>query len=390
MKKKRNLIASVGFALLVLTACGGGASEESTDSPDAASTAAETTSETASSAPEEAGEAVNLSYASVVGESDSFAQQAAWFMEQTTERSNGRVQWTPFWSGSLLAPADMLSGVQEGRADAGHLANVYAPQNLPLSQVSVPFLTTNGEAMVRTLEEMYDTSDDFRNEWENQGLKVLAWGLVGNASVGVKEPVSSLTDLDGQSLRAVGLTGQALADLGVAPSDIAVTEVYEAAQRGMVDGYAGLPFPTAMALKLAEVAPYNMETGMGVFAIVAVVAMNLDTFNSLPADIQEIMLEVSSEMTSSTIGIVEASGVAACDQLIAAGGSVTVAPDAEIKAWKDRVFEPVLVETYKSTAVQNGADPVVVESFLDEFSELLAANESKSTFVDSFTQCASR
>lgn len=389
MKASKNILALGVVALLALSACSG-SSQESAESTPTAETPSETTTESASPTEEPAGETVNLTYASVVGEADSFAQQAAWFMEQTTARSNGRIQWTPYWSGSLLGPADMVSGVQEGRADAGHVANVYAPQNLPLSQVSVPFLTTNGEAMVRTLEEMYETSDVFRTEWENQGMKVLAWGLVGNATVGVKKEVSSLKDLDGQSLRAVGLTGQALADLGVAPSDIAVTEVYEATQRGTVDGYAGLPFPTAMALKLPEVAPYNMETGMGVFAIVAVVAMNKNTWDSLPADLQEIMLEVSKEMTSSTIDIVEAAGDAACDQLIAAGGTVTVAPDAEIEAWRKRMFEPQLLETYKSTAAQNGADPAVVDAFLAEFRERLTANEKASTFVDSFTQCASR
>jgi TRAP-type C4-dicarboxylate transport system substrate-binding protein len=388
MKARKTIMTLGVVTLLALTACGGGASEESAVSTPTAATPSETPSETPTE--EAAEETVNLTYASVVGEADSFAQQATWFMEQTTELSNGRIQWTPYWSGSLLGAADMVSGVQEGRADAGHVANVYAPQNLPLSQVSVPFLTTNGEAMVRTLEGMYETSDVFRNEWENQGMKVLAWGLVGNATVGVKEEVSSLQDLDGQSLRAVGLTGQALAELGVAPTDIAVTEVYESVQRGTVDGYAGLPFPTAVALKLPEVAPYNLETGMGVFAIVAVVALSKNTWDALPADLQEIMLEVSKEMTSSTISIVEAAGVVACDQLIAAGGSVTVAPDEEITAWKERVFEPLLLETYKTTAAQNGADPAVVDSFLAEFRERLTANEKESTFVDSFTQCASR
>ena len=332
----------------------------------------------------------NLTYATFVSKSDTFAQQAKWFMQQTEERSKGRIAWKSFLDGTLLSAADMFEGVRNGRADAGHVANVYSPQNLPLSQITVPFLSTDGLAVTKTLETMYSENKDFRDEWESQGIKVLAFGITGNATVGVNVPVTSLDDLKGKKLRAAGLTGVALKSIGVDSIGLTLPETYEAIQRGVVDGFAGFPFATANAAKMPEVAKYNIDTGMGVFAVVGVVSISMRTWKSLPNDLQEVMLDVADEVTDSTVDLVNQAGVKACDDLLAAGGSVKAIPEAERKAWMDNMFESTLLPRYKADATTAGADPDVVDSFTKAFRKTLAANEADSSFADGFTACAKR
>jgi TRAP-type C4-dicarboxylate transport system substrate-binding protein len=337
-----------------------------------------------------ASEEIDLTYASFVGEDDSFAQQAQWFMNEVTQRTNGRVQFEQFWAGSLLPAEEIFEGIKSGRVDAGHVANVYSPSELPLSQITVPFISTNGEAVTRTLEDLYQEHDAFRAEWEDQGAKVLAFGIVGNATLGMAKPVAGLEDLQGARLRAVGLTGVALQAVGVDPVALPAPDIYESIQRGVVDGYAGLPFQTAIQLGMAEVAPHMLETGMGVFALVGVFTISTDTWESLPSDVQEVMVDVGKETTDVGVDILNAVNEEACDQLIDSGGSVTVVPQDKAEEWRNDVFQDPILTTWRKDAQAAGVDPQVVEDFEEAFFERLERYEAESNFVDGFTACARR
>src|SRR5262249_40512891 len=68
--------------------------------------------------------------------------------DEVTRRTNGRVKFEFFYSGSLLNTVDTAPGVRDGRADIGFTGAVYEPGRLTLSTVdSIPFLTNNVAAL---------------------------------------------------------------------------------------------------------------------------------------------------------------------------------------------------------------------------------------------------
>ena len=329
---------------------------------------------------------MELSYATYVNANDTFAQQAKWFMDEVTKRTNGDIEFKTYYSESLLGADEILNGIKDGRADLGHVANVYSPSELPLSQITVPFVSNNGEAVAQALTELYSGDDAFRGEWEKQGAKVLAFGIVGSAAIGAKTPMKDLNDLQGKRLRGVGMVAEALQSIGVQPVAVAAPEIYEGIQRGVLDGYAGLPLQTAIGLKMHEVAPQMLDTDMGVFAAVGVVTISERTWKKLSKDVQKIMVQVGTESLQQAAKIVVKADKDACDELHKTGGQVTVVPQAESDSWRARVFDNE-IQQWQKDAVKAGVDKTEAVNFRTRFLKSVSEHEAKSDFVDGLRAC---
>lgn len=337
------------------------------------------------------GEEITIRYASFIGPASSFIQQVNWWMEEVQSLvPHHQIEFEEFLGGALVPAEEMLAAVEDGRTDAAHVAAPYHPGELPLSQVAgVPFISSNGEAYVRAVEDMYESNEAFRAEYDNRGVKVLGWALATSATTGLNEPVEGLGDLSGKRLRAVGLIAEALQARGVDPVLLGAPEIYESVERGVVDGYSGLPFQIAMDLSMHEVAPHTIETGLGVFAIVPVISMRMDVWESLPADVQDAMLEAGEGVTDQGVEVVTSGDEAACDTLLDAGGSVVVVPDDEVEQWREEVQDTVL-DSWVSDAVSAGLDEDTVRDFYDTFVETVQGYEDEVDYVDGLRTCAER
>jgi len=71
------------------------------------------------------------------------------------------------------------------------------------------------------------------------------------------------------------------------------SEVYEALRQGIIDGFLGVADPVA-SLKFYEVTNYVTKNDM--FNSGYVICMNKDKYNSLPADIQKAIDDVSQKL----------------------------------------------------------------------------------------------
>jgi len=104
-----------------------------------------------------------------------------------------------------------------------------------------------------------------------------------------KKQVKTLDDLQGMKLAVMEAnTLKALKLLGAVPTPIPLPEMYTALERGMVDGAAEPCWAAVGLFKMYEVTKYRTAADQ-LWSAHSVVVMNLDTFNSLPADIQEII-----------------------------------------------------------------------------------------------------
>ena len=108
-----------------------------------------------------------------------------------------------------------------------------------------------------------------------------------------KNPVASLADLKGRQLRISGALTDVLKDLGASPVGMGMAEVPEALQTGIVEGLVSSR-EVLKDLKLAENAKFTTDYPMTVTSFVAV--MNKDVWNSLPADVQKVIDDLSREM----------------------------------------------------------------------------------------------
>jgi TRAP-type C4-dicarboxylate transport system substrate-binding protein len=126
---------------------------------------------------------------------------------------------------------------------------------------------------------------------EYPGVKMLSiWTIQPAQIFTTKKPIKTLEDLRGLRIRSPGpLQTITLKELGAAPISMPASDLYDALQRGMVDG--GLfDFAALKGFRFVEVVKYS--TLANLYVLPMVFAMNLKTWNSLPPDIQKILEEL--------------------------------------------------------------------------------------------------
>jgi TRAP-type C4-dicarboxylate transport system substrate-binding protein len=217
------------------------------------------------------------------------------FMAETdrllAEKGNYKIEWQEAFGGQLYKANATLTSVEEGVTDIGWVFSFLEAAKLPLSQVSsyAPFATANPPVQLAVMNELLETNDAFKKEWEQYNLKVL--GLTGTDSYDVytKQPISGLAALNGMKLSAPGVLANWLRGTGANAVDGALTTFYTDIQTGVSDGVLSLALGVLPA-KLYEVAPYITRVDIGT-AFSGAVAINRDSWDDLPEEVQNAMVE---------------------------------------------------------------------------------------------------
>ena len=170
---------------------------------------------------------------------------------------------------------------------------------LPLSQASsnAPFATSNPPVLLDVMQDLLETNDAFLQEWEQHNLKVLGLTATDLYDIYTKEPLTGIDDIDGMKISAPGVLGNWLRGTGANAVDGALTTYYTDVQTGVSDGALTLALG-ALPIKLYEVAPYINRFAAGA-AFSGAVAINRDTWDTLPEEVQNAMVEAGRYYTES-------------------------------------------------------------------------------------------
>lgn len=225
------------------------------------------------------------------------------FMAKTDEilakTGNYKIEWNEAFGGSLYKANATLSSVQEGITDIGWVFSFLEGAKLPLSQASsyAPFSTTNPAVQLSVMWNLLQTDEAFAKEWSQYNIKVL--GLTGTDGYDVytKEPLQSFADLNGMKISAPGVLGTWLRGTGANAVDGALTTFYTDIQTGVSDGVLSLALGVFPA-KIYEVAPYIHRFRIGT-AFSGAVAINQDSWDGLPEEVQAAMIEAGAYYTES-------------------------------------------------------------------------------------------
>lgn len=217
------------------------------------------------------------------------------FMARTdeilAETGNYKIEWNEAFGGQLYKANATLTSVEEGITDIGWVFSFLEPAKLPLSQASsyAPFATANPPVQLAVMEELFETNEAFRNEWEQYNLKVLAFTGTDMYDIYTKKPLKGIADINGMKLSAPGVLGNWLRGTGANAVDGSLTTYYTDIQTGVSDGTLSLALGI-LPTKVYEVAPYiNRFDAGGAFS--GAVAINRDVWDVLPEEVQNAMVE---------------------------------------------------------------------------------------------------
>lgn len=287
-----------------------------------------------SSSSPEGGETISLKLASYTGSSAPDNIALVEWSDRVKELTSGTVEIEIFNQGSLLPATDILPGVKDRRADLGSTVAAYHPRELALSAVAgIPFVSDNVPAQGEAFLAMARENAAYQAEFDRQGVHLLFNWITGAPLLGCSEPVTSLADLSGRNVRAVGLNTTSWANIGANLVTLPATDVYEAMERGVLDCWTTIAMESVTDFGLQEVTPYIYDTGhknFGQFHIF----INNDVWESL-SDEQRAAMDQASEEIVARMDEISAETYAQACQKMKASAELSVFPTSLQSAWRD-------------------------------------------------------
>jgi TRAP-type transport system periplasmic protein len=226
--------------------------------------------------------------------------------------------------------------VQIGWATHAHIGGRF-----PLTEVTtMPFLATDNEACSAALWRLYK-SGFLAAEYKD--IVPLWMGCLGPVYLHWAKAPRSFDDLAGTRIRPSGsLSARLVQLLGGTPISLQTNEVYEALQRGTIDGViAG--WSAFEPFKLQEVTRYHLEVPFGISS--SMHFMSKKKFESLSPRAQQVLMANSGEGPSRATGSFMAGlGFKARDLALASGKNqiVTLTPE-QLENWKKKA-QPAIDE----------------------------------------------
>lgn len=148
------------------------------------------------------------------------------------------VEFEHFDPGELVPTLEALDAVSGGSVDAAYTTSGYWQGKIASASLfaAVPFGPEAGEFLAWMLYD--DGHDLFQRMYDQNGynVKVLPCGIIAPETSGwFKEPINSVSDLEGLNMRFFGLGAEVMQRLGVSTSLLAAGDIFPALERGAID-----------------------------------------------------------------------------------------------------------------------------------------------------------
>lgn len=216
------------------------------------------------------------------------------FAELVKEKSGGTMEVIVYPAEQLATLREGAEGVQLGTvdmywSDSGTLGN-WAPK---YSFVSLPFMFADFDSAVAAMDGLSDQLTEGMREDLN--VERLAWSPGGfRVIMTSKSPVHAASDLKGMKIRVpeIPIYVSAFAALDANATPLPWGDVYSALQTGVVEGVEG-PAAAIQTAGFQEVSKYMARTNHIMNDLNLL--MNLDKFNALTPEQQQIIREAAKE-----------------------------------------------------------------------------------------------
>jgi len=229
------------------------------------------------------------------------------FIEEVQEKTEGRIsiETLPKVIGTVPGQYDVAV---DGLADIAFIIMGYTPGRFPLSEVvELPFVGNDPEAISIAYWRVYH--EQLEKYGEFKGVKLLSLSVAAPSHIVTRNaPVEEFKDLSGLKMRnPIASFIPAAEAMGTVPINKPISEVYELASSGVVDG-AFAPLDSQKSFKLMDVLPYMTIVEGGLFSPGLALVMNLESWNALSPEDQQIVMTAAGEKMGGRIGAGYAAG----------------------------------------------------------------------------------
>ena len=211
------------------------------------------------------------------------------YFAEIESRSEGRIKIEAHWGGELVNIMDAYDAAAGGTVDLAHFLPPMIAGRFPMDEVMTFGQYTNHcWKSSRVYHELFNEFPDMRAPYND--TKIITQYVLYQRGLGnTKRPIYKLEDFAGLKLLSSGRwAGARIEALGATPVSISPEEMFSSIQNGVIDGSWAVGF-ALVDWGFGELFKYisDMSTPQAIMDI----TMNLNTWNSLPADLQQIMAD---------------------------------------------------------------------------------------------------
>ena len=211
------------------------------------------------------------------------------FIDKVTARAGGELEIEYMGGPEVIPSSEAAEALKSGTIDLTIAIHQHYKALVPgMGAISLTPWTPE--------EERVTGLYDFWVEHHKEHLNVMYLGKAQygqSFSIWLNEPVQKLEDLKGLSMFGIGDLGPGLKALGAVPKPMGFGDIFTSLQAGTIDGIPTVP-STIDALKVYEVSKYRIEAPHKQTA--SSIMVNLDTWNSLPKHLQELLQDTAMAM----------------------------------------------------------------------------------------------
>ncbi len=231
-----------------------------------------------------------FSFAHVLIEDTPNGKAALAFKKEVEENSDGRISINVLPAAQVGGDVEIIEQIQMGLVDIGIPPTATLGNFEPRLQIlDLPFLISTYDDMEAVLDG--DVGREILDTLEDDGMHAFNfWGAGFRHMSNNIRAIESPEDLDAIRMRTMQapIIISTYENYGANATAMAFTEVYNGLQQGVVEGQEN-PLANIYTMRFHEVQDYLSLTSHAYHAYAAV--MNKDAWESLPEDLQQVMLE---------------------------------------------------------------------------------------------------
>jgi TRAP-type mannitol/chloroaromatic compound transport system substrate-binding protein len=291
--------------------------------------------------------------------------------ERIEAASNGRLKIKVYSGGELVPALEVLDAVSRGTVQMGHDSAYYHRGKLPAAQyyTTVPFGQTVHEINawlyygggLELWQEMYaEVFNVIPFPAGNTGVQMAGW---------FNKEINSVDDLRGLKMRIPGVGGEVMQRAGASQITVPASEIFTALQTGAIDAAEWVGPYNDIALGLHKAARYYYYPGWHETGPMLQCTINMEAWNSLPADLQEIVRSVCQAINTDMMAEYTWGNAVALEQIKAD-------PNVEIKPLPDDVLKLLrgLSDDVLEEMAAEDEWAARIKASVDEFQRLAIAN----------------
>ena len=265
--------------------------------------------------------------------------------------SNGRIKIKDYWDGTYVSFAETIQAVATGTIDIGFIDPTHLSESFNANQIismyieaDVPSRQLQSEALQQAVRDIPELQQEFSD------IGVMWIGIVSSGSgiihfagdVDVRKP----DDLKGMSMEALAAGNELIKECGAAMIGSPVTEWYTGLERNVIDALIhnwgavdGFRFNEVTSTHLYfTTEEHSDEDARGLYISAMGWIMNKAKFESLPKDIQDLILDAfGREYSDRFIEFEMPACLSGYNEAVSMGHKFIYLEPAEVAVWRDKV-----------------------------------------------------